>query len=172
VPHLRHELAAATTALRSLSDPAARAPRDERALARLARVHARAQQAGWCLGLLASAQGADLLGERREARGLRWLVGFVLEAMHAPDAPDSLSALDSVALSRGDLLRIAWCVQRARAALVLPLRARVSETDAGRWLELELAMPTGELELDSRPQADTAVVRVHDGWLRCRLDAS
>lgn len=173
VPHLRCELAAATAALRSLSDPAARASRDERAFARLARVHARAQQAGWCLGLLASEQGADLLGERREARGLRWLVAFVLEALNVPAVSDSPSALDCVALSRGDIVRVAWCIHRAHAALVHPLRARLSETDAGRWLELELATSPCELEREllSRPQPGPGV-RVHDGWLGCRLDAS
>ena len=174
VPHLRSELASATATLHSASGSPARALSDERVFARLERVHARAHQAGWCLGLLAAVQGIDLLGERHEARGLAWLIGFVLEAVRAPQASGAWPVLASATLSRSDVVRVAWCVQRAHTALVHPLRARLSPADAEQWLELELTTLDHELEPErlSHPQLDATRVRLHGGWLGFRIAGS
>lgn len=93
--------------------------RDERVLARQAELEERAHRVGWCLGVLGAASGADLLHERREAAGLRWLVTLAATARACRLAPvaEALPLLAPSATAGWEVpLLAAWAVLHARAA--------------------------------------------------------
>lgn len=147
VPYLCRRLRAATDELADLERRLARAP--ERALAdeTLARRHEELSdelaRAGYCLGVLGAGGRADLLRDRREPRGLRWLAAESAAA-HGARLEPGAAELPELAGPSGQNWRTAlvagWCV--AAAARRAP---------AVRWslrataLVLELPGPAEEL---------------------------
>ena len=102
--------------LRALRRDRGSALRDERRVARQEELRESVRRAGWCLGLLGSAQGVDLLRARREPEGLRWLVAALAEARGIELTPPAaeLPRLASTAPSAFELpLLVAWCLLRA-----------------------------------------------------------
>jgi hypothetical protein len=115
LPALMHGLNNATQLLASLNALAAAGDGErwlERRSADLARTSAQIEDLGYVLGVLASASGADLLGERRDARGLELVLGVVRSALRRSAAglapgPDPLPTL---ATSVGGGWELPWAV--------------------------------------------------------------
>jgi hypothetical protein len=103
---------------------------------------ARIRPTGWCLGVLAAAQGVDLLRARGEGEGLRWMMVAAAEARGLRLAPGSaeLPLLRSGSgAAREVALLGAWCVLLAepRGGGVLHWTRGAGESGAG--LDFELA---------------------------------
>jgi hypothetical protein len=111
---------------------------------------ARTHRAGWCLGVLAAARGADLLRGRRESDGLRWMIAAVASARgfelvpreeelpslvtRAPDAwKIALLAAWSVLQAglRPERL-VRWCAEERGAFRRLVFETRTARTCARR----------------------------------------
>ena len=146
----RCELEAALAALRA---DAARALRDERLLARQDELREDVRRAGWCLGVLGLAQGADLLRARREREGLRWLVAALAEARGLELEPPAaaLPLLEGrPELTLEVAVLAAWCALRAGAVAGGRVRWSVARDGARTRLAFEVGPASGRAELAER----------------------
>ncbi len=83
---------------------------------------------GWCLGVLASAAGADLLGVRREREGVRMLAELVAEGAGCTlDPPAEALPLVGTAVGEG------WELPLGVAYLFLRATREKAESDVLRW---------------------------------------
>lgn len=113
--------------------------RDESRLRLQETLAARARRAGWCLGVLAAAQGFDLLRGRREAEGLRWMVGTLAEVGAFRPTPPA-SELPRIAGVRDPWeisLLATWCALQVGQSPAGRLRWRAGEHGTSKWLAFE-----------------------------------
>src|SRR5262245_13498762 len=117
-PTLGRELGSARSELENLLDELRRDPerllRDESRLALQEHMGLRTNRTGWSLGVLAAAHGIDLLRERREPEGLRWIAGDLAEArglVLVPVTEELPSVRSRVCREWEVCLLAAWCVQ-------------------------------------------------------------
>ncbi len=108
---------------------------------------------GYVLAVIAAASGADLLRDRREARGLAWTLDAVRDGLRREgrevDAP--AGPLPDLAPGTGDGWRVAWAFGSAvyAAGLAAPVDAplswslRVDDADGARVLRLAGATERG-----------------------------
>lgn len=141
-----------TDALSALRRDAPRALGDERLLARQEELREEVRRAGWCLGVLGAAQGADLLRARRERAGLVWLVAAVAEARALALEPEA-RALPLLAGPEGLALELpllaAWCAEQA-AQRAGRLRWRCAREGGLTSLAFALGNAPGRDELMAR----------------------
>ena len=171
-PSLGRELRSAGAELGGFVNDLRRAPgrllRDESRLARQEDVAERSRRAGWCLGVLAAAQGIDLLNERREPEGLRWFVGELIEARGLVLRP-SVAELPTVVCRAGRTWEI--CLLAGWCAL------RVGESSDGvvRWKAAQCgAIKSLAFEVGVRPLASpcgTLLAPAQSDWTRVELEA-
>jgi hypothetical protein len=108
-------------------------------------LEARLERGGWCLCVVAAALGSDLLGARREARGLEWIVAATAEAAGVELQPNAALLPDlpvhpaSVELA----LLAAWCALEAGARRSV---VRWSALDGGAGLAFALDEEAAELQ--------------------------
>ncbi len=101
---------------------------------------ARTRRAGWCLGVLAAAQGVDLLHGRREAEGLRWMVGALAEVRAFQSMPPvrELPRIAVVARAAWELPLLAtWCALQVVKNSNGVVRWRTGENGANKWLAFD-----------------------------------
>jgi hypothetical protein len=98
---------------------------------------------GYVLAVIASASGADLLLERREARGLDWIFDTVRDALRrdARDLPASSTPLPALSAAVGEGWELPW----AFGAL---LYGAGSALAAGERLQWRLALQDGAWRLE------------------------
>lgn len=141
-----------TETLAALRRDAPRALRDEDLLARQEELREEVRRAGWCLGVLGAAQGADLLRARRERAGLGWLVAAVAEARALELEPEgeALPMLAGPARLALELpLLAAWCAEQA-AVRAGRLRWRSTREHGLSRLAFALGEARGRDELAAR----------------------
>jgi hypothetical protein len=144
-PDLRRELRGVRADLDTILDELRRShsgvPSAGSWLAREDELAARTRPAGWCLGVLAAAQGVDLLRERREADGLRWMVAATTEARGWTLEPraERLPGIAGSACAHWAISLLgAWCALRACEGSSGVVRWHSDEHGAGRRLAFEL----------------------------------
>jgi hypothetical protein len=153
-PRLREVVRSARAELEALARVVRRDGRgafafDESRLALQEEVAARARRAGWCMGVLAAGGGVDLLRHRREADGLRWLVGALAEACgFALTRPTGeLPAIADTSLEPWAIsLTAGWCALQAGQRSGGAVRWTTGQQDSTRWLELSCDSVDAELE--------------------------
>jgi len=92
--------------------------RDEDAMARQEVLREEVRRAGWCIGVLAAAEGCDLLRERHAPEGLRWMIGALADARGLRLLPGAveLPLLAPACRSGGEVVVLAgWCARMSLA---------------------------------------------------------
>jgi hypothetical protein len=115
--------------------------REEGTLSRQEQVREDVRRAGWCMGVLAAAEGCDLLRARQERDGLGWLVGTVARARSLLLSPpaEHLPSLLACASERGEVTVLAaWCAVRADESGAGVLRWRADRMGGRSRLSFEL----------------------------------
>jgi hypothetical protein len=156
-PGLSHVLASARLELDTLVGRLRRdrsgVLRDEAELATQGALAARTKHAGWCLGVLAAAQGVDLLRGRHETEGLRWMVGALAEqsALRLTPPAVELPRIESRACKAWEVSLLAtWCVMHAAQSSDGVVRWRTGERNATKWLAFEARAAQMERERCAR----------------------
>lgn len=107
----------------------------------LTRAGEKAERVGYALGVLGSAQGAELLLARREPRGLEWMLDFLAEGLRREGRELAPAALPKLTPAACDGWQPPWAVARALLA------AAEGPGGAGAW-SLELTEAGWSLRAD------------------------
>ena len=169
LPSVIHRLGNATQLLTGLNSMLALGDVEGRQLVAsrgqdLERAGSRATEVGYALAVLGSAQGAELLLARREREGLRWLMGFLAEALRRQGLLLSPCELPDLAPGAGDGWRPPWAVAR----VVLASALHAGEGATVHW-SLQAKADAWHLELAS-PLPATPPATVEASWERLRQD--
>lgn len=137
--------------------------RDRSRLALQEELATRTRRAGWCLGVLAAAQGVDLLHGRREAEGLRWMVAALIEARAFTSEPPAteLPRIPVGSRAAWDVSLLAtWCALQVGQSSNGIVRWWTGEDGADKWLAFES---------EAAHTARTCAARPSSAWTRPRL---